>query len=185
LICFPLRLVIAAVFYIKIENMAYPEGNEFWKLRSKHGRDKIFKSPEAMLEACYEYFEHQSSQSWNRIDFKGKDVEKVKIPTPSPFTIGGLCIFLGVNSKYFNKFKDNLDRSKQIDDDFYHTITHVQECIFKQKFEGALVGAYNPMLVARYLGISDKQEVTARVEVSETDGMTTEEIKAEIERLRK
>ena len=30
--------------------MAAPKNNSFWKMRSKHGRDKIFKTPEIMLE---------------------------------------------------------------------------------------------------------------------------------------
>jgi len=32
-------------------------GNEFWKARSKHGRDKIFTTPEILWEAACEYFE--------------------------------------------------------------------------------------------------------------------------------
>lgn len=27
--------------------MAAPKGNQFWMLRSKHGRDKLFATPEA------------------------------------------------------------------------------------------------------------------------------------------
>lgn len=28
--------------------MAAPKGNQFWMLRSKHGRDKLFATPEAL-----------------------------------------------------------------------------------------------------------------------------------------
>lgn len=28
--------------------MGAPKGNQFWKLRSKHGRDKLFSSPEIL-----------------------------------------------------------------------------------------------------------------------------------------
>ncbi len=37
--------------------MAAPLGNQFWKLRSKHGRDKIFADPETMWEAACDYFQ--------------------------------------------------------------------------------------------------------------------------------
>ena len=37
--------------------MAAPKGNQFWKARSKHGRELIFKTPEALWDACVEYFE--------------------------------------------------------------------------------------------------------------------------------
>ena len=32
-------------------------GNQFWKARSKHGRDRLFASADLLWEACCEYFE--------------------------------------------------------------------------------------------------------------------------------
>ena len=138
--------------------MSAPTGNQFWKLRSKHGRDKIFQTPEMMLEACYEYFEHQSKQTWNRVDFKGKDSKEVKIPTSSPFTLAGLCIFLGVNTKYFTEFEKDCSKG------FSEVITHIREIIFTQKFEGAAVGTYNANIIARDLGLVDKADLTTKGE---------------------
>jgi len=37
--------------------MVAPTGNEFWKLRTKHGRDKIFSTPEILWDAACEYFQ--------------------------------------------------------------------------------------------------------------------------------
>ena len=37
--------------------MGAPKGNQFWKARAKHGRDKIFKTPDALWKAACEYFE--------------------------------------------------------------------------------------------------------------------------------
>ena len=37
--------------------MGAPKGNQFWKLRSKHGRDKLFTTPELLWQAACEYFE--------------------------------------------------------------------------------------------------------------------------------
>ena len=37
--------------------MGAPKNNQFWKLRSKHGRDKIFKTPKILWEAACDYFE--------------------------------------------------------------------------------------------------------------------------------
>lgn len=145
--------------------MAAPKENQFWKLRSKHGRKRIFETPDIMMEAAYEYFEHQSKQKWDRVDFKGKDVEEVKIPTASPFTITGLCIFLGVNSVYFNRFEEEREKEDtQEAKDFCKVITHIREIIFTQKFEGAAVGAYNSNIVARSLGLGEKVDHTTKGE---------------------
>ena len=32
-------------------------GNQFWKFRSKHGRDKLFATPELLWDAACEYFD--------------------------------------------------------------------------------------------------------------------------------
>ena len=37
--------------------MAASKNNQFWKLRSKHGRDTLFSSPELLWSAAYEYFD--------------------------------------------------------------------------------------------------------------------------------
>jgi hypothetical protein len=37
--------------------VAAPKGNKFWLARSSHGRDPIFKSPDALWSAAVEYFE--------------------------------------------------------------------------------------------------------------------------------
>lgn len=133
--------------------MPAPKGNEFWKKRSKHGRDKIFKTPEQLLEACYEYFEYQSQQTWVKIDYRGKDADRVELPVSSPFTLTGMCIFLGVNTQYFTDF------SKICSKDFTLVITHVKEIIYTQKFEGATVGTYNSNIIARDLGLADSSNV--------------------------
>ena len=138
--------------------MAAPKGNQFWKKRSKHGRDKIFKTPEILQEAAYEYFEYQSKQKWERIDYKGKECQRVRIPTSSPFTIEGLCLFLGVNTKYFNTFE------RSCSEDFNNVITHIREIIHLQKFEGAAVGAYNANIIAHELGMKNRQQEDASAE---------------------
>ena len=152
--------------------MAATKGNEFWKLRSKHGRNKIFATPKIMQDACNEYFEHQNKQVWNRIDFKGKDSLEVKIPTSSPFTLTGLCIFLGINSVYFAQFE------KKCNKDFSKVIAHVRDVIYTQKFEGATVGIYNQNIIARDLGLVDKKEFEIEQKLS------PEEIKKELAELK-
>ena len=96
--------------------MAAPKGNEFWKLRSKHGRDKIFKTPEIMLVAINEYFKWCEENPLIEIDFKGKDAKEVELPRMRAFTIHGLCLFLDVNTAYFNHFEAELNvKNNEID----------------------------------------------------------------------
>ncbi|MEW5677053.1 terminase small subunit [Flavobacterium enshiense] len=139
--------------------MAAKKGNEWWKLRSKHGRDKIFENSNQLWESCAEYFEATDKRKWNKVEYKGNPPKKFLIPTETPYTITGLCLFLGVNSKYFNDFKKALegkndDKSKG----FSEVITRVEDIIYTQKFEGAAVFAFSHVIIARDLGLVEKKE---------------------------
>lgn len=125
--------------------MAAPEGNQFWKLRSKHGRDKLFSTPELLWEAACEYFEWCNENPWI--------VKKMK--TPRPYTLSGLCFYLGCNEAYFRQFE------KEANKDFSTVINDIKTVIETQQFEGASVGAFNANIIARKLGLSDKTDVTS------------------------
>ncbi|MBK5721409.1 DNA-packaging protein [Dysgonomonas sp. Marseille-P4677] len=139
--------------------MAAPKGNKFWKLRSKHGRDKLFASPELLLEAAYEYFEWCDKNPWQKNEaVKSGNMAGsiIKVPTQRPFSLSGLCNYLGCNQGYFYEFKTNCDKG------FSDIITRIEELIEIQQFEGATVGAFNANIIARKLGLSDKQEITGK-----------------------
>jgi hypothetical protein len=136
--------------------MAAPKGNEFWKLRSKHGRDKIFESPEIFIEAAYEYFAYCNETPW----FKNEAVKSgfnvgqiVEIPTQKPYTLGGLCIFLHIDRQTFINYEKNKAYK-----DFFEVFTHVREIIETNQLEGATVGAFNANIIGRLLGLVDKTE---------------------------
>lgn len=144
--------------------MGAPKGNQFWKARSKHGRDKIFTTPETMLDAAFDYFK------WCEDNPLKKAIVYQGAVSPEPeelmraMTIKGLCIFWGVNTFYLNDFVGNLDLEKQEDKDFSQVINTIKEIIETQKFEGASAGLLNPNIIARDLGLTDKKELSGSVE---------------------
>jgi hypothetical protein len=136
--------------------MPAQKGNQWWRVRTKHGRDAIFTDPEELLQACYEYFEFTDTKKWyKREAIKGGDMagQIIEIPIETPYSIEGLCLFLGVNSVYFNHFKKS--KTYLENDGFSKVITHIEEIIVKQQFEGATVGTFNPNIIARKLGLSE------------------------------
>lgn len=137
--------------------MAAPKGNQFWKLRSKHGRDKLFMTPELLWEAACEYFEWCESNPLIEVDFKGKDATHVELPKMRAFTIHGLCIYLDCNTKYFNDFKEANHEG------FSEVLTRIMEIIYNQKFTGAAAGFLNPNIIARDLGLRDTKDVQVSV----------------------
>lgn len=141
--------------------MAAPEGNQFWKLRSKHGRDKLFASPELMWEAACEYFEWCENNPFYKSEAKvvsggykeAGSVEIAELPYMRPFTLHGLCIYLDCNTKYFNDFQEAKHEG------FSEVLTRIRETIYNQKFAGAASGFFNANIIARDLGLADKKEV--------------------------
>jgi hypothetical protein len=151
--------------------MAAEKGNQWWKLRSKHGVDAMFTDPQKLLEACLEYFEATSKRKWIKKDWVGKDAIEVTRETETPYTLSGLCIFLGVNPQYISQFK-NTETYKR-DEGFALVITHVEQIIETQQLEGSMVGVFNANIVSRKLGLIDRQqsELSGSVEVKQVTGM--------------
>ena len=73
--------------------MVAPIGNQFWNLRSKHGRKKLFESPELLWEAACEYFKWCDDHPWEKIEttVKSSGTDVKTIPTERPYTIEGFC----------------------------------------------------------------------------------------------
>lgn len=135
-----------------------PKGNEFWKQRTKHGRNKIFGTPGAMWEAACEYFQWVSDNPLKEskaFSYDGQGFSH-EIPKMRAMTLEGLCIFLGVNTKYFAQFELRLDLSTKLGEDFSNVLCNIRDVIREQKFTGAAAGLLNPTIIARDLGLKDE-----------------------------
>lgn len=133
-----------------------PKGNQFWKLRSKHGRDKLFATPELLWQAACEYFQWCVENPLISIEYYGKDAKRCEVPKIRAFTMQGLCLYLDCNVGYFKDFKKGL---KETDLDFSAVITRIEETVYTQKFEYAAAGFLNGNIIARDLGLADKKEL--------------------------
>lgn len=158
--------------------MAAPEGNQFWKLRSKHGRDKLFSTPELMWEAACEYFESIDSNPYTKVEAKTvnigdyqSEIALAHLPVMKPYTMQGLCRYLNCNDVYFNQFKENLKKDDPHYEGFSQILTRIRDIIYEQKFSGAASGFFNANIIARDLGLADKKELDKKVtKVNFTDG---------------
>ncbi|KGM44480.1 hypothetical protein JY97_00630 [Alkalispirochaeta odontotermitis] len=134
--------------------MPAPKGNQFWKARSSHGRKPIFSNAEQLWESCQEYFEWvEANPLYESKAFNTKEgIVQEPLAKMRAMTIGGLCIFLDINQSTWFDYAKN--------DDFSHVTTRVEEIIRDQKFQGAAADLLNPNIIARDLGLANKQEHT-------------------------
>ena len=119
----------------------------------------LFSSPTLMWDSACEYFEWcMENPIIDPRSFGGKQMIQ------RPFTMQGLCRYLDCNTAYFRQFKNEL---RGEDKDFATVITSIEETVYQQKFENAVIGVYNTNIIARDLGLTDKQEIKQDVKVNQ------------------
>lgn len=131
--------------------MAAPKGNTYWKLSKGWavGNDKSY-TPAALWDKAVEYFNwidknplHESKGFSN-----GLILEMTKLRA---MTIKGFCLFAEISTQTFT----NYDK-----EDAYFAITaKIRDIIYTQKFEGAAAGLFETNIIARELGLADKQQL--------------------------
>ena len=136
--------------------MAAPKGNQFWKKRAKHGRDKIFSEPEHLWTACQEYFEwvEDNPLQEEKVFHAAGQITRADVSKMRAMTIGGLCIFLDIDHTTWGDYRKQQD--------FSSVITRAEGIIRDQKFSGAAADLLNANIIARDLGLRDKQEFTGK-----------------------
>lgn len=143
--------------------MGAPKGNQFWKLRSKHGVDKLFASPELLWEAACEYFQwcdenpHLEEKAFA---YQGV-VHKGEIVKMRAYSLGGLTLYLGCSEAYFRNFKI---QDRQDSEGFITVIAKIEQTIREQQFSGAASDQLNQNIIARTLGLVDKTDLTTQGE---------------------
>jgi len=132
--------------------MGAPKGNQFWRARTKHGRDKIFQTSDQLWQCCVEYFdwiEDNPLQSAKAFSSDGVSWNH-DVPVMRAMTIQGLCIFLDITIETWSQYRKKKDYSD--------VIKKAEAIIYNQKFTGAAGGLLNPNIIARDLGLADKTE---------------------------
>lgn len=157
--------------------------NQLWKqIKDPDQGNKSFKSANALWKRSLEYFEWCDNNPF----YKSEQLKKpgtgmvvgdkfipgetlVDMPVKRPYTLKGLCIFLGVNEKYFNTFvrKHEVKEIKVDRSDWLEVIAKIKDIVGNQQYEGAAAGFFQANIVARMLGLADKTEAKNETTVKE------------------
>lgn len=136
----------------------FPTGNEFWMNRAKHGREKLFATPELLWDAACEYFNYIKDNPLYEtkvFQFQGRIVTK-EVPIMRAMTMRELCFYLNCNEAYFRQFKARLPKDEC---DFSTIIEDIEAIVYTQKFQGAAGNLLNANIISRELGLIDKKEI--------------------------
>jgi hypothetical protein len=135
---------------------------------------RIFKTPEELFKAFEEYKTHLELEAgkWLKIQYVGKEGERVTDKYKLPYTLEGFEIFCynkyGCVSQYFDN-KDGLYG------DFVAICSHIRKQIRDNQILGGMLGIYNPSITQRLNGLTEKTET--KVEISDAPDWLKGEIK--------
>ena len=147
--------------------MAAPKNNEYYLLRSKHGRDTEY-TPESLLEKANEYFNWclENPLKEQKTFHSNGVITQAEENKMRPFSLQGFCNYAEIvkqtllNYEKIEVTEESSQEHKQKAKGFLDVTTRIRGIIENQQFEGAAAGFLNPNIIARKLGLTDKKDVT-------------------------
>jgi len=124
-----------------------------WMARASCAPPKIFATPTDLWLACCEYFqwiEDNPLYAAETVKFKGVGTT-MDVPRMRAMTQIGLCTFLGVTHITWRNYREHPE--------YADTCSAVDDIIYQQKLTGAAADLLNQNIIARELGLKDKQEL--------------------------
>lgn len=128
---------------------------DFWTKRLSRGAaGRSFKSAVELMQVAGEYFNwaHTNELKEEKAFFYKGEISKDSVNKMRVFTQEGFCVFAGISDRTYRNYREDPELSKAVE--------VIDQIIKVQKFEGAAAGMLNPMIIARDLGLAEKQEVT-------------------------
>jgi hypothetical protein len=157
--------------------MAAPKGNQFWKIAKYQGKPRAYKSADEIWDKAEEYFEWVDKNPIKETKLFGTGL-KDDVNLMRPYTQSGLLLYMNIDDNTWRRYG-----SEDSYQEYWGVVKHINQIIYTQKFEGAAVGLLNPNIIARDLGLVDKQETKTEQNICVT--VTPEEVKSIREGLEK
>lgn len=135
-------------------------GQQLWqiveqRLKSNGGRPRTFETPEAMFEAALAYFKWADANPLveeKAFQFQGAPV-MADINKMRPYTLKAFMLHAGSSYQSWSDYRARAE--------FSEVVNMIDDTIRTQKFDGAVAGLMNPNIIARDLGLADKQDLTS------------------------
>lgn len=120
-------------------------------------KHKYIKTPEELWQLFEDYRQEVKSNPRIKVEYVGKDGQRVSTPIERPLIIEGFKCFcadkVGDIQAYWNNRNDEYS-------EFSPIITRVREEIRREQIDGGMVGAYNSNLTARINSLKEQSETT-------------------------
>lgn len=154
----------------------------FWELRDPRGRKKIFENPEALQLRIQQYFDECAREHWERrelVKYQGAS-SVASVGLSRPYNMYGLANSLGVSIAYFDtalrQLTEKAEEGKATpnDEQLICVYDWAMQELKAHQIEGAMLGLYNPNIVARLNGLADSYKVKDETPIVKVEVMDAE-----------
>ena len=125
---------------------------------------RIFKSPEELKKVWDDYKSDlkQRETEWQKVQYVGRDGQRVTDSVKLPYTFEGLKRYCWDNEiGYIEQYFDNKDG---LYSNFVGVCRAIKNEIRENQILGGMNGFFNPSITQRLNGLADKTESTVKVE---------------------
>lgn len=125
---------------------------------------RIFKTPEELLKVWNEYKEdiEEQESKWQKVQYVGKDGERVSDPVKIPYTLEGLKRYCW--DKEIGTIQHYFDNTDSMYDDFCVICSRIKNEIREHQIIGGMNGFFNASITQRLNGLADKKELDVKGE---------------------
>lgn len=126
-------------------------------------KHKYIETPEKLWELFLAYKKEVKDNPRIKVEYVGKDGETKHTPIERPLTLDGFYTFGYDKEVTIHHYFDNPEGAY---DEYRGIITRVRKAVRAEQIDGAMVNHYNSNLTARINGLSDKQDIEVKTQVS-------------------
>ena len=125
---------------------------------------RIFKTPDELLKVWNEYKADIEEQElkWMKVQYVGKDGERVSDPVKIPYTLEGLKRYCW--DKEIGTIQHYFDNTDSMYDDFCVICSRIKNEIREHQIIGGMNGFFNASITQRLNGLADKKELDVKGE---------------------
>lgn len=121
-------------------------------------KHKYIKTPEELWQLFEEYRKDVKDNPRIKIEYVGKDGERVNTPIERPLIIEGFKCFCFDRVGTIDHYLKNTDDAYT---DYRPIITRIREEIRREQIDGGMLGAYNSNLTARINNLKEQSETSS------------------------
>jgi hypothetical protein len=135
--------------------------------KKNHGNihpKRIFQTPDDLMNAFSRYKELVKKQAgqWLKVQYVGKDGQRVTDGQMPPLTIDGFEIFCYDNYGMVEQYFNNKDGYYE---DFVTICSRIRKEIRTNQITGGMLGFYNPSITQRLNSLEEKTEVRTNIQI--------------------